>query len=347
MRVRTGDGAEGYGQVSPYNADIAATCVHRMVAGHFLGHDVSDLEDRIDRCVEANYKFPGSYVRRALTGVETAIWDLRGKIEGKSVCELIGGKPNPVVAYGSSMSRSIKPQDEAERLAKLKESHGYRAFKIRVGSVNGHDRDAWPGRTEELVPTVRKAVGDDVALLVDGNSCYTPRKAIEVGKKILEPNNIGHFEEPCPYWEYEWTAQVTRAIRTPVAGGEQDCFLHDWRRMINMRAVDIVQPDVCYIGGLIRALRVAKMAEAVGMPVVPHSANLSMVTVFTVHMMAAIPNAGPHLEFSIEDNWAKDLYEPMLEVKNGVVDVPPGPGWGVTINPDWLAKAERRESLVG
>ena len=344
VRIRTNDGGEGWGQISTYDADISAMIMHRKIARHAIGKDPADIDAIVDRCIEANYKYPWSFVCRALSGLDTAIWDLLGKREKKSVCELLGGRIRPIVAYGSSMSRSIKPKDEAERLLRLKEKKGYRAFKIRVGSVNGHDRDQWPGRTEELVPTVRKAIGDGTALLVDGNSCYTAPKAIEVGKLLAE-SNVCHFEEPCPYWELEWTAKVTKAISVPVAGGEQDNDLAQWRRMIRMRAVDIVQPDILYIGGLTRALRVAAMAAKKNMPCVPHSANLGLVTLFTMHMLAAIPNAGPHLEFSIEKTpWAEDLYNPALEVNDGVVPIPEGPGWGVTINEKWLDSAKRQIS---
>jgi len=339
--VRTDSGAEGYGQISTYDADISAMIMHRKIARHALGRDPADIDAIVDQCIEANYKYPWSFVCRALAGLDTAIWDLLAKREDKSVCEFLGGKCRPVVAYGSSMRRDIKPADEADRLVHLRDEKGFRAFKIRVGKVCGHDQDQWPGRTESLIPTVRKAVGDDVSLLVDGNSCYTPPKAIEVGR-ILEEYNYCHFEEPCPYWELEWTAQVTAAISVPVAGGEQDNDLAQWRRMIGMRAVNIVQPDICYVGGLTRALRVAAMAAKANMPCVPHSANLAMVTVFTLHMLGAVPNAGPHIEFSIEPtDWTKDLYEPPLEVRDGLVAIPDGPGWGVTIDPKWLAKAKR------
>ena len=127
----------------------------------------------------------------------------------------------------------------------------------------GHDEDQWPGRTEALVPAVRAAIGNDVSLKVDGNSCYTPGKAIEVGR-MLEQYGVSHFEEPCPYWELEWTAEVTRFLDLPVAGGEQDYDLNQWQRITWMHAVDIAQPDVCYIGGISRCLRAARMAEHVG-----------------------------------------------------------------------------------
>jgi L-alanine-DL-glutamate epimerase-like enolase superfamily enzyme len=115
--------------------------------------------------------------------------------------------------------------------------------------------------------------------------------------------------------------------------------------MIKMHAVDIVQPDVCYVGGLTRALRVAEMAAGAKLPCVPHSANLSMVTVFTLHLLGAIPNAGPFMEFSIEPtDWTKDLYHHTPEVRDGKVTIPEGPGWGVTVNPKWLEAAERQIS---
>jgi len=149
VRIRANDGAEGWGQISTYDADISAMIMHRKIARHAIGKDPADIDAIVDRCIEANYKYPWSFVCRALAGLDTAIWDLLGKREKKSVCELLGGRIRPIVAYGSSMSRSIKPKDEAERLLRLKETKGYRAFKIRVGSVNGHDKDQWPGRTEE------------------------------------------------------------------------------------------------------------------------------------------------------------------------------------------------------
>jgi L-alanine-DL-glutamate epimerase-like enolase superfamily enzyme len=131
-----------------------------------------------------------------------------------------------------------------------------------------------------------------------------------------------------------------------VQGGEQDNDMAQWRRMIAMRAVDIVQPDICYCGGLTRAWRVSKMAEAAGMVTKPHAANVSLVTVFTMHMLAALPKAG-EVEFSIEDaaaitREARAMFDPVLEMKDGMAVMPEGPGWGVRIKAEWLKAAERR-----
>jgi len=331
--------------MAPYHANISALVLHQQIAPRALGASAMDIDGIVERAVEAEHKFPGSYICRAVGGLDTALWDLRGKLENKSVCELLGGKPRDIDAYGSSMRRDITPKDEAERLKRLQDAHGFRAFKIRIANNFGKDIDKWPGRTEEIVPTVRRALGDNTVLLVDANSGYTPQKAIQIGH-MLEEYGIGHFEEPCPYPEIEWTAQVANALKVPVAGGEQDCDLSQWRRMINMRAVDIVQPDICYVGGISRALQVAAMAEAAGIPCTPHAANLSMVTVFTLHMLGAIKNAGPYVEFSIEpDHWTQNLFaNPILQVKDGKVAIPQGPGWGITLNNEWLEKADYRIS---
>ncbi|MFP4058373.1 MAG: mandelate racemase/muconate lactonizing enzyme family protein [Candidatus Brocadiia bacterium] len=344
VRVRTDDGAEGWGQIAPFHASISAQVLHQQIARHALGAEVDDLEATASRWIEAEYKFPWSYVCRATGGIETALWDLWGNVEEKSVSQLLGGEPRPIAAYGSSMRRDIAPRDEAQRLARLRDEKGFGAFKVRIGSVCGHDQDQWPGRTDELVPAVRQALGEEAKLLVDANSCYTPRKAIEVGR-MLEDHGVCHFEEPCPYWELEWTAEVAAALDVPVAGGEQDNCLAQWRRMILMAAVDIVQPDVCYVAGLARARRVAAMAAETGRPCVPHSANLSMVTVFTLHLLAAIPNAGDYLEFSIEPTpWTEGLYEPELSVEDGQVAIPEGPGWGILVREEWLEDAEHQAS---
>ncbi len=349
VRLRCDDGAEGWGQISPYNADISATVMHRQVAPHALGADPSDIDGLTDSIPEKEHKFPGSYLCRALAGLDTALWDLRGRREGKSVCALLGGTPRPFPVYASSMRRDITPEDEAERLARLRDSHGYGAFKIRVGKECGHDEDEWPGRSEAVVKAVRKALGAEPSLLVDANSCYTPKKAIEVGR-MLEDHGVCHFEEPCPYWEIAWTAEVARALDLDVTGGEQDNALALWRHMIDSRAVDIVQPDVCYVGGLTRALRVAAMAGAAGLPCVPHSANLSMVTVFSLHMMGAIENAGSYVEFSIEPGdyypWQEGLFRPALAARDGKVQIPDGPGWGVEIVPAWLEASQYQVSAL-
>lgn len=348
VRVTTDSGETGWGQLSTYQADITAEVFHRQVAPHALGSRVEDLEDTLARISEREHKFPGSYLRRAQAGLDTAVWDLRGKVAGQPVAVLLGGSTGPVRAYASSMKRDITPQDEASRLCALRDAHGFTAFKWRVGAECGRDRDEWPGRTEEVIPVVSRALGDGVDKLVDGNSGFSPRRAIAVGR-MLEDHGISHFEEPCPYWEVDQTAEVRRALKIDVAGGEQDCEFTAWRLMIEHGAVDILQPDVMYMGGLCRTLEVCRMGHAAGLPVTPHAANLGLVTICTMHLLRAIPNAGKYLELSIEGPdyypWQEGLFRNApYAVTDGHVTVTEAPGWGVEINPDWLAGATHRVS---
>ena len=348
VRVTDETGASGWGQVSTYNADISCAVLHRQVAPWTLGEDTDDLEDLLERVTEREHKFPGSYLRRAMAGLDTAVWDLRGRAAGLPVATLLGGSPGTLRAYASSMRRDITPEAEAERLARLVDERGFTAFKVRAGAEVGRGRDEWPGRTEAIVPLMRRALGDEAALMIDANSCYAPPRAIEIGR-LLEAHGYAHFEEPCPYWELEQTKAVADALDIDVAGGEQDCDLPTWRRMIETRTVDVVQPDVCYVGGICRALEVARTAERAGLVVTPHAANLSLVTLFTMHLLRALPNAGPYVELSIEGAdyypWQQGLFaEDPYRVVDGELRVTDRPGWGVEIAPEWLARSTYRRS---
>ena len=345
-RVTTETGATGWGQLSTYYADLTTDVFHRQVARHAIGTEVADMEDTLLRINEREHKFPGSYLRRAQAGFDTAVWDLRGKLAGKPVVELLGGSPGPLRAYASSMKRDIKPEDEAARLVRLRDDHGFTAFKWRVGAECGRGQDEWQGRTEEIIPMVAKALGDGIDKLVDANSCYAPARAIEVGY-LLQDHGIGHYEEPCPYWEYDQTAEVRAALDIDITGGEQDCEMSAWQLMIEHRAVDILQPDVMYMGGISRTLQVCEMGRRAGLPITPHAANLSLVTMCTMHLLKAIPNPGKYLEFSIEGPdyypWQDGLFlNDPYRIEAGHAIVSAEPGWGVEINPAFLETSNYR-----
>jgi len=348
VRVTAEDGSTGWGQVSTYNSDLTCEILHRQVAPWALGRGMDALEAVIAEIPLREHKFPGTYLRRAMAGLDTAVWDWRGKAADKPVAALLGGTAGPLRAYASSMRRDITPQDEAARMVALRDTCGFDAFKVRVGAECGQDRDEWTGRTEEIIPVMRTALGAGAALLVDGNSGFSPARAITVGR-MLEDHGYEHFEEPCPYWEMEQTAEVTRTLDMDVAGGEQDWDLQHWKRMIAMRAVDIIQPDILYLGGVGLSMQVARMGADVGLPCTPHCANLSLVTLFTMHMLRALPNAGRYLEFSIEGDyyypWQRGLFlNDPYAITDGKACVTDAPGWGVEISPDWLAKAAYKSS---
>ena len=344
------DGSEGYGQMSTYHADITAQIFHKQVAPWILGKLWNDFNDIENLVLEKEHKFPGSYLLRAIAGLDTSLWDLKGKLENKPVTSLIGGNVGKLKVYGSSMKRDISATDEANRFKKLFEEKGIDAFKFRIGAECGRGLDEWEGRTEDIVKTINKSLDSSVKKLVDANSCFTANQAIEIGK-FLEDNNVTHFEEPCPYWEPEQTKAVTNALSIDVTGGEQDCDIRIWRDMVERKIVNIFQPDLMYLGGLSRTLKVAKIIEEGGFICTPHAANLSLVTMCTMHFLKAIPNAGPYLELSIEAEdyypWQQNLFlDDPFAVENGCVSVTDKPGWGVNINPEWLNTANYQVSEI-
>ncbi|MCA0204371.1 MAG: mandelate racemase/muconate lactonizing enzyme family protein [Proteobacteria bacterium] len=347
VKATAEDGAIGWGQTATYNADITARVFHRQITPWALGQDSADIATLVARIERAEHKFPGSYRNRALAGLDTALWDMAGRRAGKPVAALIGGSAGPVRAYASSMRRDLTPDQEAERLKRICAEQGFTAAKFRIGAEMGEDRDQWGGRTEAIIPAVTRALrGLDT--LVDANSGFSVPRAIAVGR-MLEDNGVSHYEEPVPWWDLDATAAVAEALDIDVAGGEQEVEVTTFARMIRDRAVDVVQPDILYLGGLAKTLHVACLAAAEGLAVTPHAANLGLVTMATMHLLRALPNAGKYLEFSIEGDdyypWQRDLFlgDP-FRVSGGALTVPEAPGWGLEVNPEWLAGAEYRSS---
>jgi len=350
VRATAEDGVTGWGQTSTYNADITAAVFHRQIAPWALGQDCGDIAALVQRIERAEHKYPGSYRNRAMAGLDTALWDMAGQRAGLPVAALIGGSAGTVRAYASSMRRDIAPEDEAERLRRICAEQGFTAAKFRIGAEMGEDRDQWPGRTEAIIPAVTAAL-PGIETLVDANSGFSVPRAIAVGR-MLQDHGVGHYEEPVLWWDLEATRAVTEALEIDVTGGEQDVDMATFARMIASRAVDVVQPDVMYLGGLAKTLQVARMAAEAGLPVTPHAANLGLVTMATMHLLRAIPNAGKYLEFSIEGDgyypWQRDLFlgQPFA-VEAGALRVSEVPGWGLTINPEWLERATYRASDEG
>jgi len=345
VRVTADDGAQGVGQAAPYYADVTTEVVHRMVAPRVLGRDENDIASLPDQVIDDLYKFTGSFVCRAVGGVDTAMYDLLAKRAGQPVCALLGGEPGPVHCYASSMRRDVSPEDEVARLQQHIDRDGFRALKVRVGSKMGSNADAAPGRTPSLIDAVGGAFGDDdVYLIADANGCYDVEHAVDVGRRMAD-GGFQQLEEPCRFLDVDATADATRKLDGVIAvsGGEQDFIAETWRRIITLPAVHIIQPDVCYIGGVARLAAVAKHAEQRGLSCMPHAANRSMLQVFTAHLLRAMPNAAPFMEWSIEPTpWAGDLLEQPLAVRDGAYTVDASPGWGPQVREDWLTHAAYR-----
>ena len=339
--VRSADGAEGYAVSNNAHMKYMYPLLLSELKPFFLNKDARDLDELVDGAYiyDSNYKLQGLALWIPLATIEFAILDMLGQIAKKPVYELFGKKYlDKVAVYQANNYRGKTARESIELIKQNVESSGAKAVKFKIGGRMSNNADYPPGRTEKLIPLVRETFGDNMTIYADSNGSYTVDKAIEIGK-ILQQYNIDFYEEPCPFDWYEETKQVADVLTIPIAGGEQESSLHNFRWLIGNRAVQIVQPDLFYFGGIVRSTRVARMAEQAGLSCIPHISGSGLGYLYMVHFVAGIPNAGPFHEFKgFNKNIPFFCDSSTLKSENGEVTVPGGPGWGITIDPDYLKK---------
>jgi len=333
VRTRSTDGAEGIA-VTNGRAKYLYPMLQQLVIPYFVGKDARQIESLLDGVYvhNSNYKLSGVAFWCCIAWVEFSILDLLGKIAHRPVGELFGGViRREVPIYMASGNRHTTPEQEVEVLAKHIEQTGARAVKFKVGGRMSNNADSMPGRTEGLARLVRKHLGDKVAIYADANGSYDAPKGIEIGK-LLQDHGSAMFEEPCPFDHLEETKQVADALEIPVAGGEQETSMHRFRWMIHHDAVQIVQPDLHYNGGFIRAARIARMAARAGMTIVPHMSGEGVGYVDVLQFASFTPNMGPFQEYKGSLEQTGPWYDPPLRLKDGAINVPTGPGLGIAVD---------------
>jgi L-alanine-DL-glutamate epimerase-like enolase superfamily enzyme len=342
VRTESEDGAVGIAMTNS-RCKFLYPMFKELVVPAFLGRDARGLEQLVKDAYifRNNYKYQGTTFWNCVAYAEASIFDLLGQVAGRSVGDLVGGAwRSRLPIYLSSMRRDTTPEEEVawvgERLAQTKA----KAVKMKIGGRMQNNADSMPGRTERLIELARTTWGPDVTLYVDANGSYDHASAIEVGQ-LMEEYDYAWLEEPCPFEQYEETKQVTAALEMDVAGGEQDCNLGHFKVMIRERHVDMVQPDLMYNGGLIRALRVAQMAEQAGLRVTPHSPKHNPELATLLHFASVVKHTGPFMEFPARLVSYEDWYEPHFTIEEGgFIDVPTGPGLGITYDPEIWNQAE-------
>lgn len=339
--VRTREGAEGLSVSNNMQMQSLYPIFTNRLQPFFVGKDARNLEQLLDEVYvfKSNYKLQSLALWVPLATIEFAILDLLGKIAGKSIGELIGEIHHSEIAvYQANNFRGKSAEESIDLIKKHVETTNAKALKFKVGGRMSHNADFPPGRTEKLIPLVRKTFGDEMTIYADSNGSYTVDEAIRIGK-IMEEYKYDFYEEPVPFDWYDETKQVTDSLSIPVAAGEQEPSMRNFRWLIGNRAIDIVQPDMFYFGGMIRSMKVARMAETFNMPCVPHISGSGLGYLYMMHFVSALPNAGPYHEFKgFNDEIPLECKTSELESKDGAVRVPTGPGLGVDIDPDFIAK---------
>src|SRR5436190_6703687 len=259
---------------------------------------------------------PGGIFALALSAVDIACWDLKGKAMGQSVCALLGGLRDRVATYASGALMRPHPIDYLAKAGPRLRDMGFRQMKMQCGS------EPTVAASVERVRVMRESIGPDIDLMCDINQLWSVNQAIEIGRRI-EPYHLFWLEDPTTHDDYPGMGRIADALTTPIAAGEYHYGIVPFRHLLEHRSIDIVMIDLLRVGGITQWMKVAGMAEAFNLPVVSH-----LVPEIHVHLVAAIPN-GLTVEYM---PWTLNLYEQTPPIEGGQLVVPKKPGLGLAFD---------------
>jgi L-alanine-DL-glutamate epimerase-like enolase superfamily enzyme len=344
-RVRSKEGAEGVSVGHSGQLKSLYPIFNNLLKPFFLNKDARELDLIMEKVYiyQLNFRLNGMALGVPLATIEFAILDMMGRIAEKPIGQLIGDITNPRVAVYQATEYREKPVAESMELIKRDvNEYNAKALKIKIGGLMFGTEDMYAvgpsRRTEEIVPLVRKTFGDKMVLYADSNGFYSTEEAIRAGR-LLEEYKFEFFEEPVPFDWYEETKQVADKLKIPIAGGEQEYSLHGFRWLIANDGLQIVQPDLFYFGGMIRSMKVALMANAMGKKCTPHMTGGGLGFLYMIHFVSSLPNALNYHEFKgLKTEVVFESQSSSLKVEDGMIKVPVGPGSGVIIDPGFIAK---------
>ncbi len=338
VRTRSKDGAVGI--TGTKQVEDFIPMFQHLVAPHFIGKDARDLESLIDYVYRENYKLASIPLWCPIAYVEQSLLDLLGQTAQKPVGALLGGVIRPEIpVYLSGSARVLSAEEEVDVYVRGMAATGSKAVKFHMGGRMSRNVDTYPGRSETLLVRAREKLGDDAILMADANGSYDVPNAIRIGR-LLESLNYAFYEEPCPFEELSETQAVARALKIPLAFGEQNFSLWQFEWMLRNGVMQIVQPDMNYNGGIIRAKRVARMAEKLGKTIVPHNTQTGATSVNILQFASCTKNAAPYMEYPWRaPQQTPTWYKPDFKIVNGKIKVPTTPGMGLEIDPDYLKQS--------
>ncbi|MEX0986531.1 MAG: enolase C-terminal domain-like protein [Bacteroidales bacterium] len=347
-RVRSKDGVEGISIGHPFIAKNSYPMFTNLLQKNFLGKDARDLDNLIFQATEGHVKNQGIPLCVQIANIEFAILDMMGVVADMPAGRLIGELKNPEIGIylGHRLRefRTLEPEESLELVQMDNMEIGAKAIKVRAGRGDnlGRNNENAPRRTEKLIRMAREFFGDDMELMIDGNGTYDVKEAIRIGK-ILEEYNYYWYEEPVPWTWYEEQVQVAQALKISMAGGEEEFSERVFRWLIGNRAFEVIMPDLFYNGGMIRSMKVARMAEAIGIRTSPHISGGGLGFLYLIHMVSVCPNADKYHEFKMfrtpDPNGTIIPIESKagaFESINGKIKAPEGSGLGVIIDPDYI-----------
>jgi D-galactarolactone cycloisomerase len=328
IKITTDEGVVGWGETAPMVG--VREIIEKRYAPAIIGENPLEHRKLWRKCWGGNF---GNGI--ALGGLDIALHDLRGKLLNQSVSDMYGGRVRDrVEAYASSVNYSEGREPEEQYPADALElvRQGFRGVKLRIGR--------YPVEREVgIITAVREAIGPHIKLTVDVNGVYTMSRAVKMGRE-LERLNVYWYEEPLPQSQYPNYDTLTSALDIAVAGGECVGSRAAARDLITRRGVDIIQPDVSLCGGFAECLAIAEVAQMWNVFCIPHCWGGALVTAATIHLVSLLPDSTvgadcepPLLELDVTENpFREDIVRERLQVREGYLDVPRGPGLGIEID---------------
>ena len=333
VKVLTDAGIHGIGEAYSCGPDDATIAVIADFKTWLVGQDPRNVEHLWSMMYNFT-RFPGGLVvNAAISGIEHALWDIAGKAAGLPVYMLVGGRCRDKVRVYQSAGGNT-PSQLGDNAKKLVDKYGYTAVKISPHGPNGNASpyNAVTRNAGLRVRAVRGAVGEDVDIGVDVHAkFFEVSRALRVAREI-EPYRPMWLEEPIRCENADAMGKLAAHVNIPLASGECNYTKYEFRDLIAIQALDIVQPDICLCGGFLEMRKIAAIAEANYVVVAPHNPMGPLATAVNVHFAACTPNFYI-LEYHPDDEAPrKDLLQEPLMVKNGYIPLPTKPGWGVELN---------------
>lgn len=334
VKVTTDEGLTGYGESHHGRAPGAvAHLVNTTLRQLVLGMDAADVVGVWAKVYKMQLGSHGLGAAAAIgmSGIDMALWDIRGKAVGWPLYRLLGGAPRPIPAYAGGVSLGYQEPAALVEEARALIASGYKAVKLRVGDA--------PARDLARVSAVRKAFGDELVILTDANTGYTVDDARKVMPE-LDAIGVGWLEEPFPAHDYRSYAAARSFGRVPLAAGENHYTRFEFTRLIEDGSITVLQPDLSKTGGVTEALRIAALASAWKLRINPHTSMTGLNMAATIHFLAAIDNGGYFEGDVSKNNLFRDelVSRPYGVGADGCVRPLEKPGLGLEVNEEFLAR---------
>jgi galactonate dehydratase len=337
VRVQTDEaGLIGWGEASLGWHTRAVTGAVADLAPLLVGQDPRPVERLWQLMARGPFFKGGTVVMSAISGIDQALWDIKAKALGIPLFELLGGpvrdRVRTYVNLGSELGGETRQPEAWTRAATAAREAGFDALKVYpMAPARPLEGAAEMHKAAELVAAVREAAGNDADIMVDLHGRTTPPVAISLSR-MLEPMRPYFLEEPCQPGDLDALAEVARAISIPVAAGERLATPQEFRQLVERRACAVIQPNVCYCGGITQIRRLAALAELALISIAPHNPNGPIGTMVSVHVALAVSNF-LILELVRDDvPWRPELVDGHIEVCDGYVLPPTRPGIGLELD---------------